>query len=47
MDDLIVDDQQQKTIRVFSEVGPSYAGQGEYSDTLWHQPSHGPVMMGS
>ena len=45
MDYLIVDDQQQKIIRVISDVGPSYVGQGEYSVALWHQSSLGPVMM--
>ena len=45
MDCLIVDDQQQKSIRVISNVGPSYVGQGEYTITLWQQPSLGPVMM--
>ena len=45
MDYLIDDDQQQKTIRVISDVGPSHVGQGEDLITLWHQHSLGPVMM--
>ena len=45
IDYLIVDDQQQKTIRVISDMGLSYVGQGEYWVALWHQPSLGIVMM--